>query len=162
MAVAYAEGVDLREGPGAGVAGCYERLIDGWNRRDGRAFADPFADDAILIGYDGSEQRGRDAVASAMAQIFRDHDTAAYVAKVRTIRPLGATAALLHAVAGMVPPGGSDLAADRNAHQTVVAVDDGGDWRVLLFQNTPARFDGRPDLAAALADELREARSEPS
>ena len=65
--------------------------------------------------------------------------------------------ALLHAVVGMIPPGEADLNPERNAHQTVVATKQGGDWRIAFFQNTPAQFHGRPDVAKALTDELRSA-----
>jgi hypothetical protein len=44
-----------------------------------------------------------------MDQIFAHHATAAYVAKVRSVRVLGEGVALLRAVAGMVPPGGSAI-----------------------------------------------------
>jgi hypothetical protein len=47
---------------------------------------------------------GRDEVASQVGAVFADHRTATYVVKVRSITPLGSEAALLHAVAGMVPP----------------------------------------------------------
>lgn len=44
---------------------------------------------------------------------------------------------------------------ERNAHQTLLARKDGDDWRVVLFQNTPAAYDGRPELVEAMTDELR-------
>ncbi len=63
---------------------------------------------------------------------------------------------LLHAVAGMVAPGGSELMPERNTIQTLVAgrADDG--WSVALFQSTPAQFHGRPNLTAQLTAELSE------
>jgi len=30
-----------------------------------------------------------------------------------------------------------------------------GGWRIVLFQNTPARLDGRPEAVAAMSNELR-------
>ena len=38
--------------------------------------------------------------------------------------------------------------------QTVVSRRDEDDWSVVLFQTTPARFDGRPELVDALTAEL--------
>jgi hypothetical protein len=35
-----------------------------------------------------------------------------------------------------------------------------GAWRVALFQNTPAQFHGRPDLVAAMTEELQRALDE--
>jgi hypothetical protein len=61
---------------------------------------------------------------------------------------------LLRGVVGMVPPGQSALKSERNAVQSLVAVLEGGQPRIALFHNTPARFDGRPQLAEQLTAEL--------
>jgi uncharacterized protein (TIGR02246 family) len=155
VAIAYDDDVSI-DGPTdeAAVAELYEELVEGWNAHDAERFAAPFAEDGQLVGFDGSEQSGRAAIAEAMRAIFEDHETAAYVAKVRSIRLLGADAAVLRAVVGMIPPGGTELMPERNAHQTVVASRRGGGWRIQLFQNTPAEFHGRPELAERLTAEL--------
>jgi uncharacterized protein (TIGR02246 family) len=134
----------------------YAELIAGWNDRRGDAFAAGFAPDGGVVGFDGSEMQGHDAIAAEMERIFADHETAPYVTKVRSVRLLGPDAAVLRAVVGMIPPGGSDLEPARNAHQTLVAAKQDGEWRIVLFQNTPAQFHGRPDLAERLTQELRE------
>ena len=56
----------------------------------------------------------------------------------------------------MVPPGQSDLNPAVNTVQTVVAAKRDGRWRIVLFQNTPAQFHGRPELAQQLTEELRQ------
>src|SRR5579859_8143325 len=89
-----------------------------------------------------------------IGRIFADHETATYVTKIHEVRALSENVGLLHAVAGMIPPGGSSILDDRNSVQTVVAVLDGGTWVAALFQTTPAQFHGRPDLAQALTTEL--------
>jgi uncharacterized protein (TIGR02246 family) len=134
----------------------YEQLIAGWNERDADRFAASFADDGTMIGFDGSEVTGRDTIREEIGRIFADHVTAPYVAKVRSVRTLGADVAVLRAVVGMAPGGDSELAPDKNAHQTVVASRDGGEWQIVLFQNTPAQFHGRPELVERLTAELRE------
>lgn len=68
----------------------YEQLIRGWNDHDADAFAQPFADDAVVIGLDGSELTGRNAIRDEMARIFEDHETAWYVTKVHEVRSLAA------------------------------------------------------------------------
>jgi len=136
----------------------YRRLIDGWNRHDAAAMAERLAEDALVVGFDGSQMVGRAQFEQELTRIFADHRTAAYVTKVRSVRMLGADAAVLHAVAGMVPPDGNEIMPDRKAVQTVVAAREDGTWWVTLFQSTPARFDGRPDLSAALTAELAEIR----
>ena len=157
MTVVHASSVDASTGDEAAVAALYEALITGWNGSDGEAFAAPFAEDGAVIGFDGSEQRGRDRIHMEMERIFDDHETAAYVAKVKSIELLSPEVALLRAIVGMILPGTADLEPERNAHQTVVAVQQVGDWRITLFQNTPARFDGRPELVEQFTQELQEA-----
>lgn len=134
----------------------YQRLLTAWNLRDAGAFAAVLDREGIVVGFDGSQIRGRAEVETTLRKIFSDHETAGYVAKVRSIRFLGEDTALLHAAAGMIPPGGSDLIPDRNAIQILVATREAGRWTIASFQNTPAAFHGRPDLSRQLTDELRQ------
>jgi uncharacterized protein (TIGR02246 family) len=136
------------------VRALYERLIRGWNDHDAAAMAAPVAADGLVIGYDGSQMPGRDAVESELGAVFADHETASYVVKVRSVVPIGDDGAVLHAVAGMIPPGGSELMEERNQIQTVVGRRTESGWEVVLFQTTPARFDGRPELSRELTEEL--------
>ena len=138
------------------VTALYQGLLGAWNAADAITFASLFDEDACVTGFDGSQMRGPDEIGSALAQIFRDHAVARYVSKVREVRLLTPEVALLRAVAGMIPPGGSDINPAVNAIQSLVAVRRAGRWRIALFQNTPAQFHGRSDLAIALTDELRE------
>lgn len=140
----------------ASVRALYERVLEGWNRASAEAFAASFAEDGEVVGFDGSETRGRSAIAEEMGRIFADHATGRYVGKVRSVRALGSAAALLRAVAGVVPAGRSELEPSLNAVQTVVAEERDGEWRVLLYHNTPAQYHGRPELVESLTEELRE------
>ena len=133
----------------------YARLLDAWNGRDAEAFAALFGDDGAMIGFDGSQAAGSSAIHDHLRPIFADHPTAAYVARVRGVRMLAPGVALLNAAAGMVPPGGDDLNPAVNTLQTVVAARAGDGWRIVLFQNTPAQFHGRPDLTEQHLAELR-------
>ena len=134
----------------------YSRLIEGWNAADAETMAAAVAPDGLVIGFDGSQMLGREQVAAELGRIFADHETASYVTKVRSVTAIGDNGGLLHAVAGMVPPGGSELMPDRNAIQSVAGRRAGDSWEVVLFQTTPARFDGRPELAQGLTAELSE------
>lgn len=137
----------------ADVAAVYTQLLDAWNRRDANAFAALFTADGSSVGFDGSQMNGREEIASTLGAIFADHQTAAYVAKIREIRPLdGAT--LLRAVVGMIPPGKAELNPAANAVQSLVLVEDAGQFRIALLHNTPAAFHGRPHLVDALTQEL--------
>jgi uncharacterized protein (TIGR02246 family) len=136
------------------VADVYRRLIDGWTSNNAAQMAAAVAHDGLVIGYDGSQMQGRDHVQTEVGAIFQNHQTARYITKVRSTRALGTDVGLLHAVAGMVPPGGSEIAAEQNAIQTVVACRGDDGWAAVLFQTTPAQFHGRPELAETLTAEL--------
>ena len=132
----------------------YRQLIEAWNRRSAADFAALFSQSCNTIGFDGSPMDGQEAIASTLQSIFANHPTAAYVAKIREVRPLGADVMLLRAVVGMIPPGQTKLNAAVNALQSVVMVEEGGQLRIALLHNTPAAFHGRPHLAEQLTDEL--------
>lgn len=137
------------------VAALYQQLLDCWNRRDAHDFAGLFLPDGQVIGFDGSEMNGQVEIEAELARIFADHETATYVGKVKSIKFLPTGTGVLRAIAGMIPPGQSDINPATNALQTLVAVYVEDSWRVMLYQNTPAQFHGRPHMAAALTEELR-------
>lgn len=134
----------------------HKKLLDAWNARNAGRMAALFEDEASVVGFDGSQTDGRGAIETSMARIFADHQTAEYVAKVREVRFLTAEVAILRAVVGMAPAGQSDLNPAVNAIQSLVAVKHGEEWRIALFQNTPAQFHGRPEAVQQLTEELRE------
>jgi len=137
------------------AVGLYRKLLQAWNDRDAAAFARLFSDDGSIVGFDGSTADTKDEIEAHLEPIFADHPTAAYVGKVRAVRKFGADSLLLRAVAGMVPPGKRSLMPERNAIQSLVASrQSNGDWKIEIFQNTPARLDGRPDEVDRLTQEL--------
>jgi uncharacterized protein (TIGR02246 family) len=124
----------------AALHALYQRILDGWNGASADDFAARFADDGEVVGFDGSQSKGRTVIAKEMARIFADHPTGSYVGKVRSVRFLGSEAAVLRADAGMAPPGQTDLEPKLNSVQTLVAERTNDGWRVVLYQNTPAQF----------------------
>ena len=133
----------------------YEMIIQAWNKRNARDFALLFASNGSIVGYDGSQVDGQLDVGAHISEIFSHHQTAAYVTIVREVRPISSDVVMLRANAGMVPPGKDELNPDRNAVQSMVAARKGGKWEIALFQNTPAAYDGRPELSRKLTEELR-------
>ena len=119
------------------VRALYDQLIAGWNDHDGEAMAEPFAEDGVIIGFDGSVSSGRQTIGTEMSSIFADHETGRYAVKVRSVRSLGPQAMILRAIAGLVPPGQTAINPETNSHQTVVAEEQEGQWTIVLFQNTP-------------------------
>jgi uncharacterized protein (TIGR02246 family) len=133
----------------------YDNLITAWNDHDGRAMAATFAEDGVIIGFDGSVSSGSQAIGSEMANIFADHETGRYAVKVTSVRELGQHAVILRAIAGLVPPGRTAINPETNSHQSVVAEMQHGQWRIVLLQNTPAHFHGRPSLVEEMTRELQ-------
>lgn len=138
------------------IQNLYQKLIDAWNKRDAQGMALLFAEQGVQIGFDGSKVIGQEEILSHLAPIFEDHPTAPFVTKVKDIRLLGTDAAILLAIAGMIPPGKTDIEPAVNAHQTLIAAKKDHEWRIELFQNTPAQFHGRPELVEEMTVELRQ------
>lgn len=134
----------------------YHALLDAWNRRSAADYAALFDPQALVVGFDGSVMDGSAAVRDELGRIFADHETARYVGKIRSMGQFSPDGVLIHAVCGMVPPGMQDINPAVNAVQTLVAIRGADEWRILLFQNTPAQFHGRPELSTALTEELRQ------
>src|SRR4029079_804132 len=108
----------------------------------------------------GSQMTRRAEIEATLKGIFADHETGAYIGIIRSVRFLTPEVALLRAVSGVIPAGQDDLNPALNAQQALIAVKHDGAWRIILYQNTPAQFHGRPDLAQRLTDELRAARQQ--
>jgi uncharacterized protein (TIGR02246 family) len=134
----------------------YRQLLQAWNQRDAQKFAALYEEDGNQIGFDGSQINGRAKIKAHLSRIFANHATAAYISLVQEVRFLNAETAILRAVAGMIPHGSADINPAVNAVQSVVAVKRENQWKVALFQNTPAAFDGRPEAAQQLTEELRQ------
>ncbi len=138
------------------VTALYRQLLHAWNARDAEAYAALFAEQSTVIGFDGSQMTGPAEIADTLRNIFADHQTGRYVGVVRAVTTLAPGVALLRAVSGVVPAGQSDLNPALNAHQTLLAARRDKGWHILLYQNTPAQFHGRPDAVQQLTDELRQ------
>lgn len=134
----------------------YSRLVHAWNHHDATAFSALFAKNGIAIGFDGTQLVGQKDIDAAINNIFQDHVTSTYITKVRDIRGVTKDVMLLRAVVGMIPPGEYDLNPSMNAVQTMLAFKGIEGWQVVLFQNTPAKYDGRPEAREELTKELRE------
>jgi len=136
------------------VQAIYQQLLDAWNNRHARGMADLFTEDGESIGFDGSQSKGKEEIYSHLKPIFDHHPTARFISKVKDVRFLSADIAILRAIAGMVPPQQTTINPKVNTHHTLVVVKKEEDWRIQLFQNTPAQFHGRPELGEQMTAEL--------
>ncbi len=139
----------------ADVRALCRQLWDAWNERSAGRFAALFEDAGMLVGFDGSFMSGRTEIAAQLGEIFANHQTPAYAGIIRHVRFLAADVAVLRADVGMVPAGQAELNPQLNAVQMFVVARRGEGWRLAAFQNTPAQFHGRPELAERLTEELR-------
>lgn len=138
----------------------YQQIIQAWNHRDAVGMAKHFSNEGVQIGFDGSKLVGKSEILSHLQPIFRDHPTAPFITKVKSVRVFHNNTAILHAIAGMIPPGKEDIEPTVKAHQTLIAVKNDGTWQMECFQNTPAQYHGRPELVEQMTEELREMLSE--
>lgn len=137
------------------VISVYKQLLDGWNSQNARGMADLFDDDGEQIGFDGSQSIGQAEIFAHLGPIFEHHHTARFISKVTSVRFLSEDIAILRAIAGMVPPRQSDINPTVNTHHTLVLQEVDGEWKIKLYQNTPAQFHGRPELVEQMSAELR-------
>ena len=140
------------------IRALYARYLAGWNQRSGVTVSSVFADDGELIDLDGTIRSGRLSIAADMRRMFAEHATPTFVGIVRSVRRLADGVVVLHAVAGMVPPGAEGVDPSLHTVHALTAVEDAGRWKIALLQSTPARFGGRADAVAALTAELEAAR----
>jgi uncharacterized protein (TIGR02246 family) len=135
----------------------YEALIKSWNNRDAKGMAALYTTGGAQVGFDGSQISGPGDIEKHLAPIFRDHPTARFVFIIKEVKLLGDAVGLVRAIAGMVPRDSSDINSSLNAVQTMLARKQRSLWKVELFQNTPARLDGRPEEVTAMTQELQAA-----
>jgi len=142
------------------VEDLYRTLLHCWNEQNASGYAALFVERGTIIGFDGSCMESQASIRDHLESIFADHHPASYVALVKSVQPVGDGVSLLRAEAGMVPPGSDTIKSDVNAHQTMLAVHTDVGWKILLFQNTPAKFDGRPTAVAEMTRTLQAAYDE--
>lgn len=139
----------------ANVRLLYKTWIEAWNNQNAKGMSDLVLEDGDIVGFDGSQMKGNKNVYSVIGEIFAAHPTGLYVSIVQEVKFVSDEVAILRAVVGMVPRGGSDINPAVNAIQSLVCKKVGEDWKIALFQNTPAAFHGRPELAMQLTNDLR-------
>ena len=141
------------------VQGVYEKLIQAWNSRQARDMANLFAVDGELIGFDGSLIIGKEAILDHLDPIFKTYPTPPFIYKVKRCQEVG-TCYLLRAIVGMVPPGKEELDPSLNAHQSLLVKKVDNEWKIALFQNTPAQYHGRPELQDEMTEELKSVKEQ--
>jgi uncharacterized protein (TIGR02246 family) len=139
------------------ILALYHEILKQWNKRNAVCMANLFEDNGDLIGFDGSQFNSKEEIEKHLSYIFANHSTPKYVGKIRSIRFLNQKVGVLIGVGGLVEPDTHDIRQELNAIQTLVASKQGkGEWKIAIYQNTPAAFHGRPELGERLTEELRQ------
>jgi uncharacterized protein (TIGR02246 family) len=127
----------------AAIRQIVQQLQDGWAAKDGKTFAAPSSPDADYVVVDGARAIGREAIERGHTGIFstflKDSTNVATVKSIRFLRP---DVAVVHAEWNLeVRTNGKTE--KRRAMSTMVMTNDGGKWRIAVFQNTPIQELGR-------------------
>ena len=78
-----------------------------------------------------------------------------FVGKVKDLRFLSPDVAVMHAVGSTVMLGKSEPSPERDSIETLVAVREGGGWRLAAFQNTRVRAPWAPTRSRSCSGRLR-------
>ena len=118
----------------------YRRLMDGWNRGSGAAFAAAFTEEGDLVAFDGTHFKGRREIEHSHQELFdRWMKGTRLVGEVKDLRFLGPDVAVMHAIGGTVMRGKTEPSPERDSIQTLVATREDGEWRLAAFQNSRVR-----------------------
>ncbi len=134
----------------------YEALIKSWNNRDAKGMAGLYASGGGQIGFDGSQVSGarrhrktsRAHIPRPSHRQVRFHHPGREIARRGRGPGCAPSPAWFPATARTINP-------SLNTVQTMLARKQRSLWKVELFQNTPARLDGRPEEVAAMTQELQ-------
>jgi uncharacterized protein (TIGR02246 family) len=142
---------DARAAEEREILALHQGMLDAWRAGDGEAFAAPFGDGAVFVGFDGSVMRGREQIASVHQELFdRWLKGSRLVEEGTEVRFVGRDVAIVHAIGGTVMRGKAEPAPERDSIQTLVAVRRDGAWSFVSFQNTRIRPIGAGAASALL------------
>ncbi|MFJ9624933.1 SgcJ/EcaC family oxidoreductase [Streptomyces sp. NPDC101181] len=113
------------------------RMNEGWNNGDAAAFTADFADDIVLVDFEGTVHHGRAAVVAFNQPVF---DTVlkgsrmvrSEVPFTRIVRP---GEAVVHHRVTLVMPGEDEQRSSRRFMQLLVLVWQNDRWEVVTLQN---------------------------
>ena len=118
----------------------FDRMCAAWTAGDAAAYGDCFTEDSDYVSYDGTHARGRQAMVDNHHRLFTGVlSGSALVGRVESVRHLRPGVAVLHATGSVLMPWRSSLPGRRLSRQTLVAVEEGGAWRIAALHNGRVR-----------------------
>lgn len=114
-----------------------QKVQDGWNTHDGKAFAAPFHTDADYVIVNGMFINGREAIEKGHLGIFTTiYKDSRNVATIKSVRFLRNDVAVVHIGWNLeFNVGGKPQKAQ--AINTMIFTKEKGKWGIAVFQNTP-------------------------
>ena len=124
----------------AALHALFDRMCAAWTAGDAAAYGDCFTEDSDYVSYDGTQARGRRAMVDNHQRLFTGVlSGSALVGRVESVRHLRPGIAVLHATGSVLMPWRSSLPKRRLSRQTLVAVEEGGAWRIAALHNGRVR-----------------------
>jgi uncharacterized protein (TIGR02246 family) len=132
-------------GPGssadlAAVVGVVHGIVAAWAEHDADAFAAVFTEDGTMVLPGDVYKRGRGEVRGFMAAAFQGPYRGTQV----TGQPLGirfisADVAVMITEGGVLAPGETEVAPERQIKATWVVVRQGAGWQLAAYHNSPSK-----------------------
>ncbi|MFI5929112.1 SgcJ/EcaC family oxidoreductase [Micromonospora sp. NPDC051543] len=122
----------------AAIAAVPQRIVAAWAAHDSDAFADVFVEDGVMI-LPGVLRQGREEIRAFMAEAFGGPYKGTQVTgQPLAIKSLDTGAAVLVTQGGVLAPGETTVPADRAIRASWVVVKRDEQWRLAVYQNSPA------------------------
>lgn len=121
----------------AAIRAAVEQMAKGWNTKSGAEFAKPFAEDADYVIVNGTQIKGRAAIAKGHQEIFDTiYKNTTISLSVDSIRFLRSDVAVVHVSGTRTAPQEAGQPGAVNGKITLVMTKENGRWEIVAFQNT--------------------------
>jgi uncharacterized protein (TIGR02246 family) len=129
-----------RQADEASVRLLITQASNAWNRGDVDSLAAVWAQDGELVAGDGSYHNGRPEIAKYLTHLLTGFwKGSRFVASVTSVRFPRPDVALAHLDGGFVLPGETELAPERRAAVSIIAIRDKATWQFALYHSTRLR-----------------------
>lgn len=121
----------------AAIKAIIQRLQDGWNAGDGKAFASSFAEDADYVIVNGLKIKGREMIASGHQNIFDTvYKNSRISASIKSVRFLRSDIAIAH-IEWNLKYSENGTPREGKAMNSLTLTKENGEWSIAAFHNTP-------------------------
>lgn len=121
----------------AAVRAVVDRINAAWADHDADAFADVYTDDATMVLSGDRFLRGRETIRTDLVREFQGrHRGTKLISDVVDLRFLGTDTAVMITEGGVLAPGESEPAPEREIRATWTCAKQDGEWYLAAYQNT--------------------------